>query len=262
MSSSSRSLPRKQLTLSSTALAVGLLMFTAAANAQQTSGSLNANAGKGDKVSIVSKAIGISRVQVADKDGAVSFSQLPAGEYVVTIVRTDGSTVTRTVSVQPGQNANVNVQQLEQVVVTGLATKTIDVKSAESVQILSKSEIDRIPVARNTTAIALLAPGATLGDGRIGSTSSRAGNVPSLGGASPAENAYYINGFNVTNIVNGVAFNSVPFEAVGSQQVKTGGYGAEFGRSLGGVIAVTTKRGTDEWHGGANVTWEPDSLRG
>lgn len=262
MSSSSRSLPRRQLTLSSTALAVGLLMFTAAANAQQTSGSLNATAGKGDKVSIVSKAIGISREQVADKDGAVSFSQLPAGEYVVTIVRTDGSTVTRTVSVQPGQNASVNVQQLEQVVVTGLATKTIDVKSAESVQILSKSEIDRIPVARNTTAIALLAPGATLGDGRIGSTSSRAGNVPSLGGASPAENAYYINGFNVTNIVNGVAFNSVPFEAVGSQQVKTGGYGAEFGRSLGGVIAVTTKRGTDEWHGGANVTWEPDSLRG
>ncbi len=261
MSYSSRLFPRRSCALSSTALAVGLLMFSAA-QAQQTSGSLNALAAKGDKVTIVSKAIGITREQVADKDGAVSFSQLPAGDYVVTIKRADGSTVTRNVSVQPGQSANVNVQQLEQVVVTGLATKTIDVKSAESVQILSKSEIDRIPVARNTTAIALLAPGATAGDGRIGSTNSRAGNVPSLGGASPAENAYYINGFNVTNIVNGVAFNSVPFEGVASQQVKTGGYGAEYGRSLGGVISVTTKRGTDEWHGGANVTWEPDSLRG
>ncbi|MFG6468141.1 TonB-dependent receptor [Roseateles sp. BYS87W] len=261
MSMSLRTPARRSHALSSTALAVGLLMFSAA-HAQQTSGSLNAVAAKGDKVTVVSKAIGISREQVADKDGAVAFNQLPAGDYVVTILRADGSTVTRNISVQPGQNASVNVAQLEQVIVTGLATKAIDVKSAESVQILSKSEIDRIPVARNTTAIALLAPGATLGDGRIGSTSSRAGNVPSLGGASPAENAYYINGFNVTNIVNGVAFNSVPFEAVGSQQVKTGGYGAEFGRSLGGVISVTTKRGTDEWHGGANVTWEPDSMRG
>lgn len=248
--------------LSSTALAVSLLVFSAAAQAQQTSGTLSAFASKGDKITVSSKAIGVSRELVADRDGSVSFSQLPAGDYVVTITRADGSKVTRQANLQPGQSTTVNVAQLEQVVVTGLATKVIDVKSAESVQILSKSEIDRIPVSRNTTAIALLAPGATLGDGRIGSTSARAGNVPSLGGASPAENAYYINGFNVTNIVNGVAFNSVPFEGVASQQVKTGGYGAEYGRSLGGVISVTTKRGTDEWHGGANLTWEPDALRG
>ena len=45
------------------------------------------------------------------------------------------------------------------------------------------------------------------------------------------------------------------------QQVKTGGYGAEYGRSLGGVMNVVTKRGTNEWQGGASVYWSPGSLQ-
>jgi hypothetical protein len=145
--------------------------------------------------------------------------------------------------------------------VTGRVSR-IDVKSPESSMVLNKAAIDRIPVARNVTAVAMLAPGATGGDTRIGQTALRAGNVPSLGGASPAENVYYINGFNVTNALNGVAFNQVPFDAIGQQQVKTGGYGPEYGRSLGGVLSVTTKRGTNEWHGGVNAIYSPESLQG
>ena len=53
----------------------------------------------------------------------------------------------------------------------------------------------------------------------------------------------------------------VPFEAIAEQQIKTGGYGAEFGRSLGGVINLVTKRGTNEFHAGGNIFWSPESLR-
>ena len=136
------------------------------------------------------------------------------------------------------------------------------VKSTESNQTLTKATIDRIPVIKDVTAVTLLAPGAVEGDGRIGQTGSRGGNVPSIGGASPAENAYYINGFNVTNIVNGVAFNQIPFEASAEHQVKTGGYGAEFGRSLGGVISVNTKRGTNDFHGGISASYSPEAWSG
>ena len=255
--SSSRALSRSAI-----AIAVGLVVASASVYAQQTTGSITGRATKGDQITVANKSIGLSRQLSVDSSGAYSVGALPAGEYVITVKRADGGTTTRTVNVAPGQGSTADFIQLEQVVVTGSAVKAIDMKSTESVQVLAKAEIDRIPVQRDVTAIAMLAPGATLGDGRIGSTNARAGNVPSLGGASPAENAYYINGFNVTNIVNGVAFNSVPFEGVASQQVKTGGYGAEYGRSLGGVISVTTKRGTDEWHGGANISFEPDALRG
>lgn len=257
---------KKTLLVRALAASFGAITLTAvvvpAVHAQQSTGSITGRAAKGDVVTIENKSIGITRTPQLDANGQYQASQLPAGTYTVTSKSASGATTVRTVEVQPGQGATADFIELQRVVVTGAAS-SIDIKSTESATLLTKGELDRIPVARDTTAITLLAPGATQGDGRIGqSASGRGGNVASLGGASPAENAYYINGFNVTNIVNGIAFNSVPYEGIASQQVKTGGYGAEYGRSLGGVISVTTKRGTDEWHGGANLIWEPKSLKG
>lgn len=248
---------------STLAVAVGLCVASSAIYAQQSAGSITGRAGKGDVVVVESKAVGISRQVKLDNDGAFQVPQLPAGTYSVTVTRANGTKETTQVNVQSGEGSvAVFGSTLQRVVVTGSAApKGLDVQSTESTQILSKAQIDRIPVIRDVTAVTLLAPGATTGDARIGQTSSRAGNVASLGGASPAENAYYINGFNVTNIVNGVAFNQVPYEGVAEQQVKTGGYGAEFGRSLGGVVSVNTKRGTNEWTGGANIVYKPKSLQ-
>lgn len=256
---------RKSLRWQPTAIAIaaGLTLMSTAVQAQQSSGSINGRAAKGDAVVVEDRSIGITRqARVAD-DGSFVISQLPPGTYQVTITRANGTKQTMVVVVQSGEGSTAFFGEAQRIEVVGSAIRRgLDVKSVESVQVFSKAELDRLPVARDATAIALLAPTAVFGDSRIGQTGTRNGNVPSLGGASPAENAYYINGFNVTNLLNGVAFNQVPFEAVAEQQVKIGGYGAEFGRSMGGVVIVTTKRGTNEWHGGGSVTLEPRSLKG
>src|SRR5690606_7351607 len=111
--------------------------------------------------------------------------------------------------------------------------------------------IEQLPVASNITAVALLAPGTVKGDSGFG-------NLASFGGSSVAENGYYINGFDVTNMRNMLSFADVPFQAIAQQQVKTGGYGAEYGRSLGGVISLLTKSGSNEWHFGGSVEWSPE----
>ena len=64
---------------------------------------------------------------------------------------------------------------------------------------------------------------------------------------------------NVTNFRNGLGGSSVPFEFYDQFQIKTGGYGAEFGRSVGGVINAVTKRGSNEWEYGV-VTYSETSL--
>ncbi len=243
------------------AVAAGLCLASAVM-AQQSMGSVNGRAAKGDVVSVESRSIGINRQVRLDADGAFQITQLPPGTYTVTRTRANGSKETTTVTVSAGEGTTASFAATQRIEITGSAIRTIDARATESVTTLSKAEIDRIPVARNVTAVTLLAPGAVFGDSRIGQTGSRNGNVPSLGGASPAENAYYINGFNVTNILNGVAYNQVPFEGISALTVKTGGYGAEFGRSLGGVVSVTTKRGTNEWTGGASLSYVPKSLRG
>lgn len=238
------------------------LCLASAVMAQQTVGSINGRGGKGDVVTVESRAIGISRQVRLDADGSFQIGQLPPGAYTVTRTLANGTKETTVVNVSAGEGSTVTFSTTQRIEITGSAIRTIDVRSTESATTLSKAEIDRIPVSRNVTAIALLAPTAVFGDSRIGQTTARAGNVPSLGGASPAENSYYVNGFNVTNILNGVAYSQVPFEAIGEVSVKTGGYGAEFGRSLGGAIIVTTKRGTNEWTGGASISYAPESLRG
>ena len=60
-----------------------------------------------------------------------------------------------------------------------------------------------------------------------------AGDVPSIGGSSVAENAYYINGLNITNPDTYVGSARVPFYFYKNVDVQTGGYPAEFGRATG-----------------------------
>lgn len=240
------------------AIALGACLCIASiAQAQQTAGAITGRATTGDVVSVVNPSINISREVKVGADGSWSLSQLPAGIYTVTVTKSGGAKETKSVVVSAGQSTQANFETSQTVTVTGTAKRVIDLGSTTNSFGITKAEIDRLPVGKDVNSVALLAPGAVGGDGRFGN-----GNVVSLGGASPAENAYYINGFNVTNIVTGLAFNSVPFEGIAEQQVFSSGYSVEFGRSLGGVLSINTKRGSNEWKFGGLVDYQPQSLGG
>src|SRR5690606_11908612 len=174
--------------------------------------------------------------------------------------------VPKAVSINVGTTSNVSfvatdATNLGVVTVVGSGINPIDVYSVESGTVLTGAQIDKLPVASDATAMARLALGTTTCDDRLGEDGKQKGKLASFGGSSVAENVYYINGFNVTNVINGVAFSELPFEAMSEAQVKNGGYGAEFGRSLGGVVNVIGKRGSNEWHFGGNAIWTPGSMR-
>jgi outer membrane receptor protein involved in Fe transport len=108
-----------------------------------------------------------------------------------------------------------------------------------------------MPIMRDLTSVALLAPGTSAGDNRFG-------NLASFGGASVAENTSFINGLNTTNFRTGVGFSEVPFEFYDTIQIKTGGYSAKYGRSLGGVMNATAKSGSNEWDFGFNAYYNEE----
>ncbi len=242
------------------------LCIAGGAHAQtNTAGAVAGRASAGDTISLVNPATGFSRSLTVTGDGSYRFSQIPIGVYTVTRRATDGSTASREARVNVGTAANVDFVQassgggdantLDTITVVGTgAINPIDVTSVESTTILTAEQIAKIPVQRNITQVALLAPGTVRGDAAFG-------NLASFGGASVAENQYFLNGFNITNSFKGLAFSQVPFEGIAEQQIKTGGYGAEFGRSLGGVINLISKRGTNDFQAGGNVIWSPESLR-
>lgn len=260
MGSTSRRVARS-FRRNSLAAALGLC-FAGAVQAQTTVGAVAGQAAAGDQITLVNPATGFSRTVTADADGQYRFSSLPLGAYTVTRTGADGTSSSREARVSVGTAANVDfvagaggsaATTLDGITVTASAVNPIDVSSVESTTILTAEQIARIPVPRDATSVALLAPGTVRGDAVFG-------NLASFGGASVAENQYYVNGFNITNSFRSLDFTAVPFEAIAEQQIKTGGYGAEFGRALGGVINQVTKRGTNEFHAGGNVFYTPKGL--
>ena len=75
-------------------------------------------------------------------------------------------------------------------------------------------------------------------------------------GATSAENQWIIDGVNTTNVFKGVQGKAINNEFVQEVEVKTGGYQAEYGRALGGVVNVITKSGGNEFHGDGFVYYD------
>lgn len=237
-------------------VALGLTLISGAALAQSAAGSLFGKTEAGATVTIENTDTGTSRQITASSDGRFSATQLPTGHYRVT-----SGGVSRDVVVNVGTGTEVSLAggaaatSLGTIEVVGKGVfNPIDVSSVESTTVFTQEQIRQLPVARDISSVALLAPGTVKGDTGFG-------NLASFGGSSVAENGYYVNGFDVTNIFNFLSYANLPFDAIAEEQVKTGGYGAEYGRSLGGVVSIVTKRGTNDWKGGASVYWSPEGLR-
>ena len=217
----------------------------------------HADVAAGTTIVIVNKETGARRTLTPDSTGRFSATSLPTGNYNVELV-VNGKVVktTENVEVRIGQGSEVAFgAALQRIEVLGLRQK-IDVSSMGSTTIFTAGDLAKIPVATNVGAVVQLAPNTTRGDTRYGG-----GNAPSFGGASASENAYYINGFPVTTLLTQVGFSQLPFNSISQAQVLTGGYGAEFGRSTGGVVNIVTKSGTNSWLGGVAYSIEPKSWR-
>ncbi|MFN4292015.1 MAG: TonB-dependent receptor domain-containing protein [Permianibacter sp.] len=232
------------------AVSAALSMTASVSQADNVSGSIYGQAKAGEKVTIVNTETGLKR-DVIVEDGRFNFSQLPTGKYKVS---NGQETYEVLVTIGTGTPVLFGRAGADVITVTASRISPIDTSSAESTTVFTQEQIQSLPVERDITNVALLAPGTVKGDTGFG-------NLAAIGGSSVAENGYYINGFDVTNIRTFLSYASLPFDAIAQQQVKTGGYGAEYGRSLGGVINLATKRGTNEWQFGGAMYWEPESLQ-
>ncbi|MBF7071820.1 TonB-dependent receptor [Glaciecola sp. MH2013] len=244
------------------AIAVALCLGASApAIAKNVAGTTITDAGErveGVTLKIENVETGLVR-QLTSDDGDFRFPLLPAGQYILTASK-DGYTDVVQEDIFVGLSGSVNVDltmtldNVERLEVVGSRISLVDVTTSSTGITVDQFTLEKVPVPRDLTGVALLTPGATQGDSAFG-------NVPSIGGASAAENAYYINGLNITNFRTGVGSSNPPFEMYESFEIKTGGYSAEYGRVTGSVINAKTKSGSNEFKWGVNVFWEPDALR-
>ena len=257
-----------------TTLALGLLVALGAntAHAQSTTSSIfgHVPVQPGETVTVRSST-GLTRTVSVDSQGRYNAPQLPIGTYSVSLMR-DGKVVqTRdNVALQVGVGADVsfsgtaaeagaaNAQQLSAVNVTANKLPPIDVSSVDSRTVLTADQLAKLPLAHTAEAAALLAPATNLGAGGAASTTGEP--LISFGGSSSTENAYYLNGFNTTDPNLSEGGITLPYGSIEQEEVYTGGYSAQYGRSDGGVLNMIGKSGTNQWHFGGQFLYEPSSM--
>jgi len=209
----------------------------------------------GVTLNLVNTETGYRRSVTPEASGRYIATAMPPGHYRVELVRNGAVANTMEVDVLIGQGVDASfVSGAVQTVQVSGRRNRIDVSNTNNGAVFTAKELAKLPTTQNVAAIIQLAPNTTRADPRYTGGAS-------FGGGAPSENAYYINGFPVTNPVTQLGASELPFGAISQAQVLTGGFGAEFGRSVGGVVNITTKSGTNNWEVSASAQFTPNRLR-
>lgn len=239
------------------------LFFTAWTALPQTTGSIEGRvldaegrALPGVAVTARSPSLQGERKLSTDSDGRFVFPGLPPGDYAVRAEVEGSRPIVQSglkVAIDRGLTVELRVVPSfrETVEVVG-APPLLDVTTAATGTILEPELIKELPTARTFLGLAYLAPGVV--------DSALAGN-PSINGASLAENRYLVEGLDVTDPRNGTLESTLPVDFLQQVEIKTGGYGPEYGSATGGIINVVTKAGSNELHGSVFGYYNDDGLK-
>ncbi|MBL0209327.1 MAG: carboxypeptidase regulatory-like domain-containing protein [Holophagaceae bacterium] len=185
----------------------------------------------------------------SDGAGRYRFRMLPAGNYLLKAKAKAEHAAQAPVTLQVGGTA-----QQDLMLASSVAEQTVAVEApgdSERTQVASvvdESSISNLPInLRNFAGFSLTTPFAAVGNLPAGKGSPDSGL--SFAGMTPRQNAFLLDGLDNNDLGLGAPRSSLSQEAVQEFQVISGGFSAEHGRALGGIVNTVTKQGTNELKG-------------
>jgi outer membrane receptor protein involved in Fe transport len=255
------------IVLSMFVLCVALSAFAQTATTGEIRGTVvDQNGAAVPNVTVTATSPNLIRSQTAqsDEQGNYRFSNLPPGKYEVTIAAASGfgefsqkdvvvnlsSTSTVAITLQAaGASATVNV--------TDVSGAAVDTSANTTGTNVSTDQFSNFPTQRTVQSLYSIAPTVSRSGLRDASGRDR---DPSVGGSSGPENNYILDGVTVSDPAFGGSGANLPFEFVQEVEIKTGAYGAEYGKTTGGIFNVVTKSGSNDIRGDAFVFYNPTSF--
>jgi hypothetical protein len=245
-------------------LAVSIFVFAAGLHAQVSTGALrgtvqDANGGRIAAAKIVVQAAGASRKREtrSDDHGEFSLGELLPGTYRAVVTASGFAEAHANVAVvvssvrdiavtlSPAavkQTVNVQAQ------VSSITTEPIDLASVVHQATVSTQDLETIPLAARSFAnIAYLAPGTEPVE-PSDPTKARITAV-STGGSSGLNNELSVDGGDNSDDYIGGFLQNISPDAIQEFAVRTAQEDADTGRTTAGSVVITTKRGTNDWHG-------------
>jgi hypothetical protein len=216
----------------------------------------------GAKVTAVNEGTGLSRQTTTDANGEYTFSLLPTGHYTLTAEVTGFRTLSMS-NIELGVDQHVKIELKME---SGVASETMTVvgespllqtATSELGTTVGNEQIEALPLnGRNFVNLTRTVPGVLRGipganiDG-AGSLAWRASASFSANGQRPRDNNFMLDGVdnNETWLQTVVIFPNV--DSLDEFKLQTSTYSAEFGRSLGGVVNLQIKSGSNKYSGSA-----------
>lgn len=226
-------------------LALTSLLLAAPALAQGRLAGTVTDAELGDPLPGVNVLVlGTSQGAATDLDGRFAIAGLRAGEYTVQVSYIGYETRQYTgIAVRNGETTTLDVELApavlagEEVVVVG-EKPLIDVEQSSSAMTIGREEIAAAPVREVQQVVA-----------------SQAGVVRDptglyIRGGRADETGFLVDGVSAKDPLAGTGFGlDLGANAFAEVEVTTGGVGADVGDATSGVVSVTTRDGTDAFHG-------------
>ena len=207
----------------------------------------------GVKITITNVGTNESRTVVTSDTGDYVMPQLPPGDYSLTTEMIGFSKVMQRFVLETGQGARVDVVLragaiAEQVDVTA-ASPIVSTEDASIGNVVDQKKIVELPLnGRDYLQLAQLQPN-VFAPAQNSTLGFRGGF--NVSGNSEVANNYIKDGIDNNDETTNQPLHRPILDAVLEFKVLTGTYAAEYGRQAGGQIIVTTKSGTNEFHGSA-----------
>ena len=200
----------------------------------------------GAKLTLMRVATRETYPTISTEGGVYSFSGLKPGIYSVSAEVTGFKQLLREgIVVGTGNTTRVDLHleigQVSEVVTVKGDTSPLKTESATLGQTIDVKEIPALPLnGRTFINLIALAPGIAVPPGS---------SLPRLSGSRPRTNEYQYDGIGVLQPEPGQVAYFPVVDAIQEFNVETNSAPAEFGRFNGGVVNLTTKSGTNEYHG-------------
>ncbi len=202
------------------------------------------------KVTLANQDSGVARASVSDADGRYRFAVVLPGVYSVKTeapgFRTESLTgIVLNVGTHLDQDIKLTVGNVQETITVTAEAPPVDTSNGEVSGVVTQQQIDTLPVnTRQYLNLALLMPGTTQDASRTFYN-----NVQIGGGGR-----FYANGFMVDGVTNtwaeqGEPRQNFPEGAVQEFRLNTNQFKAEDGLSMGGLVNIVTKSGTNAFHG-------------
>ena len=209
-------------------------------------------------VTVTEESTGRKRVAQSGPDGSYIISPLKLGTYTLTAEKQGFKTTVQgnvqvTIQARLEINPKLEVGSVSQNVQVTSSGPILETQNSSLQQLVGQRAIDKLPLnGRNAVFLAQLSPGVTIAQND--SRGLQASGSFTANGSRRTQNDYLLDGMDdnvaVADLVNQSQFVVLPPpDALREFTVQTNDYSAEFGHSAGAVLNLTTKSGTNSFHG-------------